>query len=579
MASSRRYGSDVMVDAIQACDFPYVPLNPGSSYRGLHDSLVNYGGNSPEIILCQHEKIAVGIAHGYAKATGDPLAVILHDLVGLLHGAMGIYYAYIDRAPMVIFGGSGPADTARRRPNIDWIHSANVQGNAVRDYTKWDDQPASIAAMPDAVRRAYEVAVTGPAGPTYVALDAALQEDAIPAPDAHPVAPPQPPSRLAPEPAALRRLAEGMVAAERPIVVAGYVGRDQEAFAALVELAELLAAGVVDTNLRLNFPTRHPLNVTGSDALRTADFVLFVDTKDHGKPTQRLESTTREVEALIPPAATISELGFGDLELSAWSHDFAYRYPTDITVIADVAVGLPMLLEVCRELEAAAPERREARARRREELGALHDRTRRGWQQVAEERWDGSPVAPPRLATEVGRAIEGHEWVLAAGTAHGWATRLWDIDNPSRHPGRSLGTATQIGIALGVALAYRDTDKLVVTLEPDGDLMFDLGALWTAAKYRLPLLIVMDNNRAYYNDWEHQLRMARQRGTPEANASIGMDIDGPAPDFAAAARALGVAGWGPLETGDELAPALAEAVRFVLDERRPALVDVVTAHR
>ena len=143
-----RWGSDVMVDAIKACGFRYVSLNPGSSYRGLHDSLVNYGGNDPEMITCNHEKLAVGIAHGYTKATGEPMACVLHDIVGLLQGTMGIYYAYIDRAPVVVFGGAGPMAYERRRPNIDWIHTANVQGNVVRDYTKWDDQPASVASVP-----------------------------------------------------------------------------------------------------------------------------------------------------------------------------------------------------------------------------------------------------------------------------------------------------------------------------------------------------------------------------------------------------------------------------------------------
>ena len=168
-----------MVDAIKACGFKYVSLNPGSSYRGLHDSLVNYGGNDPEIITCNHEKLAVGIAHGYAKAAREPAACVLHDIVGLLQGTMGIYYAWIDRAPVVVFGGAGPMAYDRRRPNIDWIHTANIQGNVVRDYTKWDDQPASVASVPESVARAYRIATAAPQGPVYIALDAGLQEDEV----------------------------------------------------------------------------------------------------------------------------------------------------------------------------------------------------------------------------------------------------------------------------------------------------------------------------------------------------------------------------------------------------------------
>ncbi len=571
----QRFGSDVMVDAIKACGFRYIALNPGSSYRGLHDSLVNYGGNDPEMILCQHEKIAVGIAHGFAKATGEPMAVIVHDLVGLLHATMGIYYAYIDRVPMVVFGGSGPQDTARRRPNIDWIHSANVQGNAVRDFTKWDDQPASVAAVPDAIRRAYEVAVTGPQGPVYVALDAGLQEDLIPPESEIEVHAPNPPSPVAPDPTALERLADLLVAAERPIIVAGYPGRDEAGFGALIELAELLAAGVIDTNLRLSFPSRHPLNVTESDEVANADVVLFLDTKDQGRPTQFLDSATRAIDTVLGSDATIIELGFGDLGLSSWSHDFAYRYPVELTVLADSSVALPLLVDACRQRVGDAV----LRDLRRDRLTLVHAALRAEWERETKERWEESPISPPRLVAEVWEAVKDHDWVLAAGTAHGWALRHWDFDAPNRHPGGSLGTATQIGISLGVALAHKGSDTLVVTLQPDGDLMFDLGALWIAAKYEIPLLVVMDNNRAYYNDWEHQILMARHRGTPVENAMIGMDLDGPAPDYAAAAAAMGWWAKGPYVDGDQLRPVLAEAVRIVTEERRPALVDVVTQHR
>src|SRR5487761_1630825 len=161
------YGSDVIADVIGACDFPFISLNPGASFRGLHDSLVNYRGNDPSLIQCLHEQIAVGLAHGYARVTGRATAVILHDVVGLLHGSMAIYYAYLDRAPVVVFGGTGPMASNLRRPNIDWIHTANVHGNAVRDFTKWDDQPASLEAVGPAVARGLQIAHAEPRGPVY----------------------------------------------------------------------------------------------------------------------------------------------------------------------------------------------------------------------------------------------------------------------------------------------------------------------------------------------------------------------------------------------------------------------------
>ncbi len=558
-----------MVDAIKACGFRYVALNPGSSFRGLHDSLVNYGGNDPELITCNHEKIAVGIAHGYAKACGEPMAVILHDLVGLLHGAMGIYYAYIDRAPVVVFGGAGPMAYERRRPNIDWIHTANVQGNAVRAFTKWDDQPASIDSVAESILRARRVATAAPEGPVYVALDAGLQEDELDGevelPNVERLRTPAP---IGPDPSALRALAERLVAAERPLIVAGYAGRDPNAFELLVELAELLGAGVFDTGWRLNFPNRHPLNVSETDALEQCDCVLFVDVKDMGKPTQQLDPTTRRIQTRIADA-TVLDLGFNELGLSAWSHDFAQLHETDVQVTADTRVALPLLVELCRELN------ERDRGAWRAQLEELHDAAWEAWGRQAEDEAALKPVATSRLAGEVWDAVREYDWVLTAGTSSDWVQRVWDFDRPYRHPGRSLGTATQIGISLGVALAHKHSDRLVVDIQPDGDLMFDLGSLWIASYHRIPMLAVMFNNRAYYNDWEHQERIARQRGTPVENAYVGMEIAKPAPDFARVAEALGWHGEGPISDPGLVGAAVRRAAEVVASERRPALVDVV----
>jgi acetolactate synthase I/II/III large subunit len=572
------WGSDVMVDVLRRLGLKYVALNPGSSFRGLHDSLVNYGGDEIMMIECPHEKIAMGVAHGYAKATGEPMAVILHDLVGLLHGTMGVYYAYIDRTPVLVLGGSGPADHARRRPNIDWIHSANVQGEAVRAYTKWDHEPRSLPSVPAILARAHRIAQEEPRGPVYVALDAGLQEDRVtdpvPLDDLPRLA--AVPSPLAPEPGALRELAARLCTARRPVMVLGYPGRHPGSFDVLARLAEEVGIGAVETHWRLNFPNRHELNVTGSAALEGADCVLFVDVKDMGKATQRLESTTRRITSRISPDCTVLDLGFNDVGISSWSEDYAELVPTDLQVTADTAVALPLLLAECRRiLDDESPERRAERANWRAQLSDMHHTTWDGWRRTADEVADRSPVSTSRLAADVWAVVREHDWVLTAGTAAEWALRTWDFDRPYRHPGRQLGTATQIGISLGVALAHKGTGRLVVDLQPDGDLMFDVGALWVASRYELPLLVVMFNNRAYYNDWEHQERLARQRGTPMERARIGMAIDGPAPDFAAIARGFGWWADGPVTDPDQVRDAVRKAADHVLGTGRPALVDVV----
>ncbi len=359
-------------------------------------------------------------------------------------------------------------------------------------------------------------------------------------------------------------------------MITGYAGRDPEAFGQLVELAELLGIGVIDTNIRLNFPNRHPLNVTGSDALEEADCVFFVDVNDFGKPTQKLDSVTRTIKSRIAPDATVLDLGFHDIEISSWAHDFTALHPVDVQVTGDTVVAMPLLIDLCKELTKDEGEsRQQSRSRRREALGDVHSRTWEGWRATAAQRWDQSPVSTARLAGDVWEVIKDYDWVLTAGTASDWALRTWDFDRPYRHPGKSLGTATQISMSLGVALAHRGKGRLVVDLQPDGDLMFDPGALWVAAYYKIPMLAVMFNNRAYYNDWEHQERMARARGTDIHKAYLGMEINNPAPDFAGIARSFGWYGEGPITDPADVQDAVRRAAEIVTSTGQPALVDVV----
>jgi len=578
--ASDRWASDVIVDLLQAYDLPYAAMNPGASYRGLHDSIVNYGGNRPTMILCQHEEIAVQIAHGYAKASGKPMVAILHNLVGLLHSNMAIYYAYIDRAPVFIVGATGPMDETKRRPRIDWIHTAQSQGDAVRAYTKWDYQPHTIDGVPESFSRAYSVMMTEPRGPIYVCYDAWLQEQKldheVAMPPAHAV---RVPTRIAPESRALAEAADLISAASRPVIIAEYVGREPEGFDALVKLAETAGIPVYDVDSRLNFPTSHPLNMShAKDVFREADLVVCLDTRDWERPTTELVSATRQVTSIVPATAKWIDIGFGDLGLSSWTFDYQRLHHAQLQILADTTIAIP---EITRLLDARIANDAALRDRikaRKTDTAARSRALRDRWAQEAKVDWDASPITLPRLASEVWSAIKDEDWVLTAGTLENWTRKLWDFDEPYRHPGRSLGTATQFGISMGVALAHREAKRLVVDLQPDGDLMFDAGAMWVAAKHRIPMLVVMYNNRAYYNDWEHQIRMAKLRGTPLERAHIGMDLDDPAPDFAAMAKSMGWYAEGPLDSPGGLGGALERAIARV-KAGQPALLDTVTQKR
>jgi len=575
---TRRYGSDLIVDLIQQYKIPHISLNPGSTYRGLHDSLVNYGGNNPPMILCPHEEIAVQIAHGYAKTTGKPMAAIVHDTVGLLHCAMAIYYAYLDRVPLMLLGATGPMDPARRRPHIDWIHTSVLQAQPIRDYIKWDRQPVTAQEVVESFARAHRVATQDPQGPVYLCYDAGFQEDLltadVPLPD---------PARYAhgtpayPDPNALDALAAQLAKAEMPVIIAGYAARHHSAFYALVKLAEATGAAVIDLNNRLNFPTQHPLNIsyTQKEILRRADLILAVDVKDLFGPLVETDRIARKTKFITPANCKFAEIGFRDVNISKWSDEFQQLMAIDWQILADSSVALPLLTA---RVEEKIGTRRPAIESRKKEIAQVHERARKKWQEEAREEWDAQPITTGRLALEIWDVIKSEDWVLTANTLEEWALKLWNFDAPTRHPGKSLGTSTQIGIALGVALAHKGSGKIVVDIQPDGDLMFDPGALWVAANQKLPMLVVMHNNRAYYNDWEHQIRIAEQRGTPVENAWVGQAINDPAPDFAALARSFGWHAEGPIEEPREIAPALLRALR-VVKGGQPALVDTVTRFR
>jgi thiamine pyrophosphate-dependent acetolactate synthase large subunit-like protein len=577
------YGSDLVVDLLRAVGIEYVALNPGATFRGLHDSLVNHGGDrAPELILTTHEEIAVAMAHGYAKARGAPMAAVVHDIVGLQHASMAIFNAFCDRAPVLVLGATGPMDATRRRPWIDWIHTALVQGTQVRDYVKLDDQPASIGALPEAFLRAWRVAGTEPMGPVYLCLDAGLQEEAlerpVPVPDAGRFRPPAAPHA---DPRAIDEAARWLVEALAPVIIVESLGRRPEATAPLCRLAERLAAPLVDlageSQGRPSVPADHPLDLTDArhEAVRGADVVLALDVSSFLTVLGETDRATREVRLLNDRARVIA-VSLDDYAFRSWAHTFQSLAPVDLPIAADAGLALPALAAAVEDrLER---DRRAAdRSARAERISARHAALRAEAQDVVTLERSGRPVAPSVLAAEVWEVIKGEDWALANGTGKGWARRLWDWQ-PARSYGGSGGAGLGYGLpaALGVALAHRGSGKVCVNLQADGDLLYVVSALYTAAHHRLPLLTVMFNNRTYGNDEAHQEAVAKARGRPVEHKVVGIRIDDPAPDFAKIAQGFGVWAEGPIDTADAVGPALRRALRIVKDEGRPALVDVIT---
>src|SRR5262245_19330625 len=481
MAESKaHYGSDLIVDLLKILGIEYVALNPGSSFRGIHDSLVNYNGNrNPEIVLCCHEEIAVSVAHGYAKAAGKPMAAIVHNVVGLQHASMAIYNAWCDKAPVLVLGGTGPMNTSARRPWIDWIHTAFVQGNFVRDFVKWDDQPIGAEAFPSSIMRAYRTAVSEPKGPVYLCFDVtdqeAVLEREIPIPD---------PARfrsaapLQAERDALKEAARLLSEAQTPVVLADYVGRNNEAVSSLVELADLLALPVIDLGARLNFPNTHPLNLTGKnrELLGSADLILGLDVVDLDGTLTYYDSANKTTMPAIDPNCKVLHVTLADLSVRGWTTDFQALAPVDLPICADTRVFLPALTEEIRRQGKFSTSVVEDR---RKQLATQHREVRARWQNGLKRRWDERPISPPRLAHEIWQAIKNDSWLLVSGAFRGWPERLWDWDRAGLflggYGGGGLGYGP--GASVGASLVHRGTGTVCVNLQPDGDLLYTGRAL------------------------------------------------------------------------------------------------------
>lgn len=562
-----RFGSDVIVDLLVEGGIDYVALNPGASFRGIHDSLVQ-AEEAPMIVLCLHEAIAVAVAHGYAKAAGKPMAALLHDVVGLQNASIAVYNAWCDRAPVLLIGGTGPRSKAARRPWIDWIHTATVQAQLVRDYVKWDDEPHDLASVPESFARALTTAVTAPAGPVYLCYHVDLQEDALADGDvADGIA--RYPAASAPAPGSgeLEALAAAIRRARRPVILAGYAGEAPGAQDTLVRLAEAIGAPIVDTGVRLAVPTNHPLAATGVDGvLNGADVVLALDVDDLRGPLATLLGTGTD-----PGEVDLLNVGLSHLRLRGWSHAYQPLVPASlhVTAAADVAVSalLPLLVADPPDAEAV----RERTAETTERV-----RTARIQQRAAAARAEADGAVPlERLVHELGSALAGRRFVLTNGTNERFEHVHWPLSKPRQylgwHGGGGLGYA--LGASIGAALAL-GRETIAVNVQPDGDLLYLPSALWTAAHLQLPVLTVVHNNRQYRNSVEHAATTAAHRRRDTSRRYVGTGLNEPPVDFARLASAYGVWSAGPISDAATLAEQLTEAVAIV-ESGRPALLDVI----
>lgn len=565
--------SDVLAKLLREIGISYIALSPGSSFRGLHESLVNLLGNQhPEMLLCLHEEHAVAIAHGWAKVTGEPMGVLVHANVGLMHATMAIYNAFCDRVPMLVMGGVAPMDAGRRISPAHWYHSVLDQGALVRDYVKWDDQPISVKGTLEALLRANQLTRTAPMAPCYVSIDQRMQEDPLPDmpvwPDARRYAAPMP---FRPDADAVRRAAELLVGAKRPLILAGRVSRNEESWKTRVALAEALGADVVtDQKVAAAFPTDHPLH-PGDPVLvfaderslaliREADVILSLDWVDMVNLFRRAWP-----DGAVPP--TVIQVSADRLIHKGWTRDHMGLPAADLDILAEPCATVPMLLEEVRRqggtalagLSAERIKRRKAEIKPRQAKRASHARP----EDIG--LWDMGTCLD---------AARGKRDVSVIRVPLGWHAGAYPFRHPLDYLGYdgSGGIGSGPGQAVGAALALRDTGRLPVALMGDGDFLMGVTALWTAVHHRIPLLVMIANNSSYFVDEEHQRTVSRQRNRTLENAWVGQRIEDPEVDLAAMARAQGCSAE-RVERRSDLAAAIQRGIAAV-ESGRCHVIDV-----
>lgn len=588
--SGGRAVTDYMVDVLRTLGIDYATTNPASSLRGLHESIIDYGGNRmPQLLTVTHEEIGVAMAHGYFKASGKPMATLVHSVVGVQHAAMAVYNAWCDHVPVILLAGND-TDAAHRAPGVPTVHAAQDGNALLRDFTKWDDAPVSPEHFGQSMVRAYKLALTPPYEPVVLSLDAGLQESFL-APSETPAIPAFFPARPPQgEIGAVREAARWLVGAQRPVIVADRAARTPAGIALLVELAEALNAPVVDLRSRMNFPNTHFLNQSARrhELFASADVILGLEVNDFWSVVNAfVDSPQKPQERVAAKDTRLVSITASDFYLKSNYQDFQRFTSIDLPIAGDAEATLPSLIEAVKQaLTPPGIARVQARA---EPLRAASRAGAVRMQAAMRPGWDASPISLPRLSAEVLQAIAGTDWSFLGMDSNQsfWPSRSWPMERHWHHLGNSggYGIGYSLPAAVGAALANRDAGRITVAILGDGDILFTPGGFWSAANLKVPLLMVVHNNGAYHQEAMHVRRMSNFRNRPLAThaergdyAAIGTSLANPSVDFSRLANSMGV--WAEQQVSDpaRLGAALARAMT-VVKSGAPALVDVLTQPR
>jgi acetolactate synthase I/II/III large subunit len=587
ITGNEKPGSDFMVDVLKTLGIEYCAANPGSSFRGLQESCINYGGNKdPEWLTACHEESAAAMAHGYAKIEGKPMMIMVHGNVGLQHASMAIFNCFADRVPLYILIGN-ILDVNYRRNNAEWVHAVQDAASMVRDFVKWDDTPVSLGHFAESAVRAYKIAMTPPYEPVAIVADGTLQEEPVAdknlrIPKLALSSPPQGDS------AAVQEAARMLVAAENPVIVAGRVARTPKGVGLLVQLAEALQAPVKDQRMRMNFPSAHPLYADPGVLPQTpnvadADVILGLEVQDFWGMTHQMTPLNRfgmESRPSTKPGAKIITVSAVELNHKSNHQDFGRYIEADLAITGDAEATLPELIEAVKKLTTS--DRRRAMQERGAKIAEAGRRWRQQHRELAGIGWDASPISTARLSAELWAQIKNEDWSLVSWDRmiSSWPTRLWNFDKHYQFIGTHGGSGIGYGApaAIGAALANKKHGRLTINIQNDGDLNYAPGVLWTAAHHKIPILNIMHNNRSYHEERMYIQMFGAKFNRGIENGDIGTALVSPNIDYASIAKGYGLYAEGPITDPKNLAPAIRRAIERV-KAGEPALLDVVTQPR
>ncbi|MFN3233823.1 MAG: thiamine pyrophosphate-binding protein [Gammaproteobacteria bacterium] len=563
-----KYNSDLLVDLLKSHKIDFITANPGSTIRGLYDSIINdKSDENIELILCCHEEISVALAHGYAKISGKPMVVLLHGNIGLLHASMAIFNAWVDRVPMIIINGIGPMAVEKRRPWIDWIHTSQNHANVLQGIVKWQDQPASFPSVVESFKRAYKLTNISPQAPVYLTIDAAVQEEITAESDLN-LLPLKLPLNGQADEHSLRLLAKSLSLASNPLIIVDHMGRVPESINYLIEIVEELQIPVIDCGGRYNFPNTHPLCLTGmpSEFYQEIDFVLAIDVADLSAALQKF---SKDIE--------IYRIDLNDSLVSSWVADYCENIDVKCHINSDSSVTLPVLLDYCRQI---IPKINLSSLQNRGDVWRQrHYDLREQWIQKSKQLSRGKRLSVLSVFDKFWNVIRFEDWVVVndASIPMGKQLRkIWKFEHDGCTIGNSggCGLGYGIGASIGAALALKNTGKIAIGFQGDGDFLFTPSALWTAAHYKVSLLIVIMNNGGYQNTAKHAHEVSQQRSRSMKKIMIGNAITDPNVNYFKLANSFGVAALPAIEKIDEIIPSVRKAIDYIKENKKPFLLEI-----